>query len=66
MGVNLKVTREASGKTQAQVAKEVGITARGYRKLESQKDYKVVRTAIRIAKALNKETGDMEALFGTH
>lgn len=60
----LKAAREASGKTQVQVATEVGITERGYQKFEAKKDYKAVRTAIRIAKALNKDTGEMEALFG--
>ena len=60
----LKATRIASGKTQAQVAKEVGITERGYQKIEAKCEYKAARTAIRIAKALKKDTGDMESLFG--
>lgn len=59
--MKLKAAREASGKTQAQVAKEVGITERGYRKLESKEEYKAVDTAIRIAKAVNST---VENLFG--
>lgn len=51
--MKLKAAREASGKTQAQVAKEAGITDRGYRKLEAKSEYKAIQTAIRIAKALN-------------
>lgn len=34
MNIKLRVAREASGKTQAQVAKEVGITERGYQNYE--------------------------------
>lgn len=59
--MKLKAARETSGKTQAQVAKEVGITERGYRKLEAKEEYKAVDTAIRIARALN---GTVEELFG--
>jgi transcriptional regulator with XRE-family HTH domain len=60
----LRAAREASGKTQAEVAAEAGITERGYQLIESKSGYRAVRTAIRIAKALNRDTGDMEALFG--
>lgn len=59
--MKLKAARETSGKTQAQVAKEVGITERGYRKLEAKEEYKAVDTAIRIARVLNST---VEELFG--
>ena len=64
MNTKLKATRKASGKTQAQVAKEAGITERGYRNLEANSDYKTIRTAIRIARALNttvEELWDLSA-----
>ena len=61
MSMKLKAARETSGKTQAQVAKEVGITERGYRKLEAKEEYKAVDTAIRIARVLNST---VEELFG--
>lgn len=50
--MKLKAAREASGKTQAQVAKEAGITVRGYRKLEAKDEYKAIHTAIQIADIL--------------
>ena len=59
--MELKAAREASGKTQAQVAKEAGITERGYRAIEAKQKYHAARTAIRIAKALDST---VEALFG--
>ena len=59
--MKLKAARETSGKTQAQVAKVVGITERGYRKLEAKEEYKAVDTAIRIARVLNST---VEELFG--
>lgn len=61
MSLKLKAAREASGKTQAQVAKEAGITERGYRKLEAKEEYKAVETAIRIARTLSTT---VEILFG--
>ena len=61
MGMKLKAAREASGKTQAQVAKEAGITVRGYRKLEAKDEYKAIQTAIQIAQTLNRT---VEELFG--
>lgn len=61
MNMELRAARKASGKTQAQVAKEAGITERSYQRLEAQDEYRVVRTAIRIARALNST---VEALFG--
>ena len=60
MGMKLKAAREASGKTQAQVAKEAGITVRGYRKLEAKDEYKAIQTAIQIAQTLNST---VEQLF---
>lgn len=56
----LRAARVASGKTQAQVAKEAGITERGYQKIEAKNEYKTIQTAIRIAKALGST---VEKLF---
>ena len=56
----LKTTRERSGKTQSQVAKEVGISERVYQSYEYDKCVPSVRTAIRIAQALGTT---VEALF---
>jgi putative transcriptional regulator len=61
MNMELRAARIASGKTQAAVAEEAGITERGYRAIEAKHSYRAVRTAIRIAKALNKPVED---LFG--
>lgn len=60
MNTKLRAAREASGKTQAQVAKEAGISDRLYQRYEYDKSTPNVRTAIRIAKAVG---GDVEALF---
>ena len=62
--MKLLVAREMSGKTQKQVAKESSITERTYQYYEAGKMEPGVRTAIRIAKALNRKTGEMETLFG--
>ena len=48
----LKAAREASGKTQAQVARETGISEQAYQRYEYDKNEPGVRTAIRIAKAV--------------
>lgn len=48
----LKAARKKSGKTQAQVAKESGITEQAYQRYEYDKREPGVRTAIRIAKAV--------------
>lgn len=53
--------REASGKTQAQVAKEANIAERAYQNYEYDKREPSARTAIRIARALNST---VEELFG--
>ena len=60
--MQLKAARIASGKTQAEVAKEAGITERGYQALEAKETYQAIQRAIRIAKALNST---VEKLFGT-
>ncbi len=57
----LKAARMKSGKTQAQVAKESGITEQAYQRYEYDKREPGVRTAIRIAGALDST---VEALFG--
>lgn len=56
----LKATREQSGKTQAQVAREVGVAERVYQSYEYNKIRPRVDVAIRIAKALGTT---VEALF---
>ena len=49
--MKLRAAREQSGKTQAQVAKEVGIKEQSYQKYEYDKSTPNARTAIRIARA---------------
>lgn len=58
--MKLRATREASGKTQAQAAKEARVAERLYQDYEYDKCEPGVRTAIRIARALNST---VEALF---
>lgn len=57
----LKQSRLASGKTQAQIAKEAGISERNYQNYEHGRVEPGVRTAIRIADALGVE---VKELFG--
>ena len=59
--MELRAAREASGKTQAQVAKEAKVAERLYQDYEYDKCEPGVRTAIRIARALNSTVED---LFG--
>lgn len=59
--MELRAAREASGKTQAQVAKEAQISELSYQRYEYDKREPGVRTAIRIAKALSNT---VEAMFG--
>ena len=59
--MQLRAARERSGKTQAQVANEVGVSELSYQRYEYDKREPGVRTAIRIAKALNST---VESLFG--
>ena len=59
--MELRATREQSGKTQAQVAKEIGVSELSYQRYEYDKREPGVRTAIRIARALNSTVED---LFG--
>lgn len=59
--MKLRAAREQSGKTQAQVAKEVGMPEATYQRYEYDKREPRVRTAIRIAKVLNST---VEELFG--
>ena len=59
--MELRAAREASGKTQAQVAKEVGLSEQMYQRYEYNKCKPRVQTAIRIARALNTT---VEKLFG--
>ena len=57
----LQAAREASGKTQAQVAKEIGITENAYQKYEYGKREPRARMAVRVARAVNST---VEELFG--
>ena len=59
--MELRAAREQSGKTQAQVAKEAKVGERLYQDYEYDKREPGVRTAIRIAKALDRT---VEELFG--
>ena len=61
VNMELRAARERSGKTQTQVAKEAAVTDRMYQDYEYNKSEPGVRTAIRIAKALNST---VESLFG--
>lgn len=60
--MELRATRERLGLTQAQVAKIARVTERMYQEYEYAKSEPSVRTAIRIAHALNKT---VEELFQT-
>lgn len=59
--MELRAAREQSGKTQAQVAKEAKVSEVAYQLYEYDKREPGVRTAIRIAKALDRT---VEELFG--
>ena len=59
--LRLQAAREKSGKTQAQVAKEAGIKVVTYQRYEYGSREPGVRTAIRIANALN--VTDLRELF---
>ena len=59
--MQLRAAREVSGKTQAQVAKEAKVGERLYQDYEYDKREPGVRTAIRIARVLNRT---VEELFG--
>ncbi len=59
--MRLQAAREKSGKTQAQVAKEAGIETVTYQRYEYGNREPSVRTAIRIADALN--VIDLRELF---
>lgn len=61
MNVKLRAAREASGKTQKQVAKEAGIGERLYQEYEYNTRCPNVRTAILIADALG--VVDLRELF---
>ena len=57
----LQAAREASGKTQAQVAREIGITENAYQKYEYGEREPRARMAIRVARTVNST---VEALWG--
>ena len=59
--MQLRAAREKSGKTQAQVAKEADVGERLYQDYEYDKREPGVRTAIRIARAVNSTA---EKLWG--
>lgn len=58
----LKTTREQSGKTQLQIAKELGMLKEMYQKYEYGMGTKTIQTAIRIAKVLDTT---VENLWGS-
>lgn len=57
--MKLRAAREKSGKTQAQVAKEAGIPEAQYQRYEYDKNEPKVRTAIRIARAVDSTVEDL-------
>ena len=59
--MRLRAAREASGKTQAQVAEEAQVSEISYQLYEYKKRKPCVDTAIRIARSLNST---VEELFG--
>lgn len=59
--MELRAAREKSGKTQKQVAMETGISEAQYQNIEYDRNEPRVRTAIRIARALESS---VEELFG--
>ena len=59
VNVILKAAREVSGKTQKQVATETGISTMAYQRYEYDEREPGVRTAIRIAKALNSSVEEL-------
>ena len=61
VNMELRAAREASGKTQAQVAREAGISDTHYQNIEYGKHEPCAGTAIRIARALGST---VEELFG--
>ena len=62
--LRLKAAREKSGKTQAQIAREAGVSEQMYQRYEYDQNEPGVRTAIRIADALN--VTDLRELFAEH
>ena len=66
MNLVLRAVREASGKTQAQVAKEAHISETQYQNIEYEKSDPSVRTAIRIARSLRvKKLSDFYSMWDT-
>ena len=59
--VRLQAAREKSGKTQAQIAREAGVSEQMYQRYEYGQNEPGVRTAIRIADALS--VTDLRELF---
>ena len=59
MNMELRAAREASGKTQAEVAKEVGIKEVSYQRYEYDKRTPDIYIAQRIAKTLNTTVAEI-------
>lgn len=59
--MRLRAAREMSGKTQAQVAMEIGITENAYQKYEYGEREPRARMAVRVAKAVNSS---VEVIWG--
>ena len=55
----LKAARERSGKTQAQVAKETGVSAQAYQRYEYGTRKPDVYAALRIAEALGRSVEEL-------
>jgi transcriptional regulator with XRE-family HTH domain len=63
--MNLQAARKASGKTQAQVAKDAGITERHYQHYEYGKRKPGAEIAINVAVALGiTDFGEFKKVFG--
>lgn len=61
--MKLRAAREMSGKTQAQVAMEIGITGNAYQKYEYGEREPRARMAVRVARAVNST---VEEIWGEY
>ena len=65
MNMQLRAAREASGKTQSQVAKEIGVSELSYQRYEYGQREPRAAVAIQIAEALGvKSFEKFKAIFG--
>jgi len=61
--MELRAARESAGLSQKQVAAKAKTSNTHYQNIEYGKNVPNVQTAILIAKALDRNVGDMESLF---